>query len=418
MQKLVDSDSDTQSPILQSTLLELATVEFYDTSIAPRMLDLLNEYLALDQSSYKAYFCLALALDLCGRQSEVNEALTKALAVEPTDPDASYRLISIMASEQRYMDIITLLETEERRTTCMWIQGNIDNPSFHNTIFYAGLVTGELKLVAEIYESTIVQISSGIKQATRDDIVFTPESAGVLAHRWLALFYQRYAGEPDRALHLYADALLHSPAFWKLGQWHSDMDSRIIPSACDDFAELIYEKANPLTHGKNDTNDAELLTTIKMLERLRARQTASEANTGEHWKIYSRKNINVLLSKLYLRCGRNAEADLLLLEQAQRGIDLLQDDLHWNDRYGFHTLSKVLLAYGWEDDARTSLSLRQMDLDFQMISISTTESDDTESSPEQTQTAALDLVRRPQLAIESVTNEINRPNRRQLRPLL
>jgi hypothetical protein len=274
----------------------------------------------------------------------------------------------------------------------MRILGNIDLLEFHTNIFYAGLVTGNLKLVTEIYQSTIAQISTGTKQASRHGTMYTPESAGVLARRWLALLYQRYAGEPDRALHLYADVLLHGTAFWKLGQWDSGMDSEIIPSACDDFAELIYEKANPLTHGKNDANDPELLTTIKMLERLRARQTASEANTKEHWKMYSQKNINVLLSKLYLRCGRNAEADLLLREQAQRGIDLLQDDLYWNDSYGFQTLSKVLIAYGLEDDARISLSLRQIDSGFQ-DDIST-ESGDTGSAPEQT---APDLVRCPQL---------------------
>ena len=394
-QKLIDSDSGTQSPILQSTLLEIATIEFYDKSIAPKVLDLLNEYLTLDQSNYKAYSCLAVALMLCDRDSEANEALTKALAVEPTNPRVSLRLIVGMTSEQRYMDIITLLETEELRTTCMRIQGNLDRPEFHTYIFYAGLITGNLKLVTEIYQSTITHISTGTKQASWYGFVFTPESAGVLARRWLALLYQRYAGDPDRALHLYADALLNSTAFWKLGQWHSRMDSEIIPSACDDFAELIYEKANTLTHGKSDANDPELLTSIKMLERLRARQTASEANTAEeYWKFYSQKNINVLLSKLYLRCGRNAEADLLLREQAQRGIDLLQDDLSWNDSYGFQTLSKVLLAYGREDDARISLSLRQINFGFYDTS---TESGDTGSAPEETQTAAPDLVRCPQL---------------------
>jgi tetratricopeptide (TPR) repeat protein len=359
-QKLTDSNSGTQVPILKSTLLELASVHCYDTSTCHKVLDLLNEYLALDQSNYKAYSRLGAALWRCDRNSEAIEAMTKALDLEPTDPDTVFQLIGLMTSEKKYADIITLLETEEPRTSCLRIQGNIDIPEFHTSIFYAGLVTGKLKLVTEIYQSTITQIGIGTRQLSHYDIVYTPESAGVLACRWLALLYQRYAGEPDRAFHLYADALLHSAAFWKLGQWHSGMDSEIIPSACDDFAELIYEKANPLTHDKNDTNDNELLAMIKMLERLRARQAASEANTGDHWKIYSQKNINVLLSKLYLRCGRNAEADFLLREQAQRGIDLLQDDLDWNDSYGFQTLSKVLIAYGREDDAKIALSLRQV----------------------------------------------------------
>jgi tetratricopeptide (TPR) repeat protein len=375
-------------------------------STCHKVLGLLNEYLVLDQSNYKAYSRLGAALWRYGRNSDAIEAMTKALALEPTDANTAFQLIGLMTSEKRYADIITLLETEEPRTSCMRIQGNIDVPEFHTSIFYAGLVTGKLKLVTEIYQSTIDQIGTGTRQLSHNDIMYTPESAGVLARRWLALLYQRYAGESDRAFQLYADALLHSAAFWKLGQWDSGMDSEIIPSACDDFAELIYEKANPLIHGKNDANDNELLTTIKMLERLCARQTASEANTDDHWKIYSQKNINVLLSKLYLRCGRNTEADFLLREQAQRGIDLLQDDLDWNDSYGFQTLSKVLIAYGREDDAKIALSLRQVtdkkfgfgfSDDMSEDYTSKEEGSDAGNAPEHIEAAVPDQVSCPQL---------------------
>jgi tetratricopeptide (TPR) repeat protein len=423
-QKLTDSNSGTQVPILKSTLLELASVYCCNTSTCHMVLDLLNEYLALDQSNYKAYSRLGVALWRCDRNSEAIEAMAKALALEPTDPDTVRQLVDLMMSENRYSDIITLLETEEPRTSCLRIQGNIDVPKFHNSIFYAGLVTGKLKLVTEIYQSTIAQIGIGTMQLSHRDIMYTPESAGVLARRWLALLYQRYTGEPDRAFHLYVDALLHSAAFWKLGQWHSGMDFEIIPSACDDFAELIYEMASPLTHDENDVNDNKLLTMIKILERLRTRQAASEANTAyEHWKIYSQKNINVILSKLYLRCGRNAEADFLLREQAQRGIDLLQDDIYWNDGYGFQTLSKVLIAYGREDDAKISLGLRQVtDKDFGFgfaddISENDTskeeEGDDAGNAPEHIGASVPDQVSCPQLESgRLVPNHANRPTRR------
>jgi hypothetical protein len=60
-QKVTDSNSDTQLPILQSNLLELASVDF-DTSTMHKVLDLLNEYLTLNQSNYKAYVYLGVAL--------------------------------------------------------------------------------------------------------------------------------------------------------------------------------------------------------------------------------------------------------------------------------------------------------------------------------------------------------------------
>src|SRR5271154_1765608 len=94
----------------------------------------------------------------------------------------------------------------------------------------------------------------------------------------------------------------------------------------------------------------------KMLEGLRARQTASEAITEGLWKMYSQKSLNVLLAKLYQHCGRKAEAQELLKEQALRGIEMLQDDIDWNDSYGYFTLFKVLLACGREFDARIALT--------------------------------------------------------------
>ena len=94
-QKLTDSNSGTQLPILQSTLLELASVHCDDTSTWHKVLDLLNEYLALDQSSYEAYSHLGSALWNCGRNAEAIEAVTKALALEPTGTHAAYQLIGI-----------------------------------------------------------------------------------------------------------------------------------------------------------------------------------------------------------------------------------------------------------------------------------------------------------------------------------
>jgi Flp pilus assembly protein TadD len=67
------------------------------------VLDLLNEYLALDQSNYKAYSRLGVALWRCDRNSEAIEAMTKALDLEPTDPDTVFQLIGLMTSEKRYM---------------------------------------------------------------------------------------------------------------------------------------------------------------------------------------------------------------------------------------------------------------------------------------------------------------------------
>jgi hypothetical protein len=165
-----------------------------------------------------------------------------------------------------------------------------------------------------------------------------------------------------------------SAAFWKLGRGDSIMDSDVIPCACDDFGELIYEKAI----SSHDDENQVVLTMIKMLERLRACQTASEANTKEFWKIYSQKNLNLVLSRLYKLCGRKADAEVLLKEKAQRGIDLLQDDLSWNDEFGFQTLSKVFIAYGREDDARIALGLRQV-TDSEICSFLNDASDDASS---------------------------------------
>jgi tetratricopeptide (TPR) repeat protein len=346
----------------------------------PNVLQPVEAYIALDQSNYKIYACLGVArLKLEDRKGAI-EAFAKALSLNTRDNLVVKALMSALWEEGNHAGMMALLESHDLATTGFWIRGQLDLAWLQEAMFHAAREVGKLAVLIAIYEheiaNTWAQSSGAVKGKDEEDdakleldLLWDPIgnatgwankhkffSAGTALLRcWLALLHRRYLGQPDTALWLWKTVLFQRSELFKLTKVHSGFSMSIIPDIFAQFAELLYSKALSPPDSWSSANE-KMLT---MLERLRQRHDAFRELNPHMATISNTKSINVLLARLYMRCGRPTEALVLLSEQFARGVEILKDEIDWNDSAGFHVLAKILFTVGQTADAEIALSLRR-----------------------------------------------------------
>jgi len=120
------------------------------------------------------------------------------------------------------------------------------------------------------------------------------------------------------------------------------------------FATLLHDQALQ----RDGTVDENML---RSLQKLKQRHDAFQAQDYFYASLTDEKNMNLLLANLHLRLGQTKEAHELLDEQFQRGIEILKDEIIWNDSIGYHILSKILFIAGMKRDAEIAQSLRRFE---------------------------------------------------------
>jgi tetratricopeptide (TPR) repeat protein len=337
-------------------------------------------YIAIDRSNYKMYACLGVARRKLEDRKGAIEAFGKALNLNKRDNLVFNALISTLWEEGDSAGMMALFENHDLATTGFWIRGQVDQAWFQEAIFHAAREVGKVEVLIAIYEHEIAHMwaqtsDAGEDEDDDDDVKPKPDllwdplgratgcanehkffSAGTALLRcWLAVLHRRYLGQPDTALGLWKTAFFQRSELFKLTRVHSGFSQSIIPDMFAQFAELLYGKALSPPDGGSPVDEKML----NMLERLRQRHDAFRELDGILASIDNTKSINVLLARLYMRCGRAAEAQALLSEQFARGVEILKDEIEWNDSAGFHVLAMILFTAGQTTDAEIALSLRR-----------------------------------------------------------
>jgi hypothetical protein len=168
---------------------------------------------------------------------------------------------------------------------------------------------------------------------------------------YLGWLYLEFLGQPDEAFELWKTAFFQCSEFFNMGNLTSSaFTSDIIPDFFALFSQLIYEKAldpDPEVAGRM----------LSLLENLQRREKAF--HDLDEYHTADLRNMNLLLAKLYLKHGRKEEAWKMLNEQFQRAIDILQDEIDWNDRTGYDALAGLLFLNGRLEKAKLAVSLKR-----------------------------------------------------------
>jgi tetratricopeptide (TPR) repeat protein len=348
--------------------LSLSNIRLMDCQ--PVVLQLAEKYLSMDSSNYKMHACLGVArLDLDDSQGAI-ESLTTALALEPRDQLVARALFHTFRIENDFEGIMKLLENDDDMITSGRVRAFLEEERMQGILFFAARETGKMDFLTKCYETEIsrgwTEPSISEEDDPRNDSIWSEidSAIGVFNTRegysggtallmcWLGLFYKEYQGDLQNALRLWTTVFLQQSEVFKLGDLSSQYSMTTVPKFIGLFAESLYDEALK-SHGLVD----EVI--LKMLERLRQRHDAFQDLDAHGASLYNEKNINLFLAKLYLQNGRDGEATELLNEQFQRGIEILKDDIDWNDHTGYHTLSKIMFAVGQKENATIAQCLRR-----------------------------------------------------------
>jgi hypothetical protein len=96
---------------------------------------------------------------------------------------------------------------------------------------------------------------------------------------------------------------------------------------------------------------------LSLLENLQRREKVFHELYEYH--IADLRNTNLLLARLYLKNGRKEEAQKVLNELFQGAIDILQDEIDWNDGTGYGVLAGLLFLNGQLENAKLAVSLKR-----------------------------------------------------------
>ncbi|KAH7074344.1 hypothetical protein BKA63DRAFT_312072 [Paraphoma chrysanthemicola] len=337
----------------------------------PSVLQLAEKCLAMDPSSYKMHACLGLArLKYLNDKTEAIEGFRTALVLEPRDHSVLKALIVTLREEDDFDSIMELFENEKAEIMSGRIRGCIDADYIQDVLFLAARESGKMETLLESYENEIARRWTEPPTSTEDD----PRDEGIwsnldIAFGWfnrrrlysvgtalltcrLAYFHQRYRGDNQAALRLWTTIFLEQSEVFGLHNVSSRYQTDTLPLFVGMFAELLYENAlRP-----DGAIDEE---TIRLLERLRYRHDVFRELHGEFASITNERQLNFFLGNLYSRMRKDDEASKLLEQQFERGIELLSDEIDWNDGLGWHVLSKILFAYGQKENAAIAQFLRR-----------------------------------------------------------
>lgn len=337
----------------------------------PAALQLAEKYLALDSSNYKMQACLALAhfTHLDDGKGAI-EGFRTSLSLEPQDHSVLKALLHVFWSEDNLEGIMEMFNNKDTEITSGRIRACIDSDYFQNILFLAARETGKIEYLVECYETEIArpwtEPSISNDKDPRDEEIWTEideafgifnrqefYSAGTALLRCrLAVLHQRYREDSRAALHLWTTVFLEQTEIFRLSDISSKYPMDTLPMFVAMFAELLFEDAVK-PDGSVDKKS------IRSLERLRYRHDLFSEYDGYGASLTNERSLNLFLAKLYCQIGRNDEAEELLKQQFERGIELLNDDIDWNDSSGYHVLSKILFSCGQKENAAIAQFLRR-----------------------------------------------------------
>jgi tetratricopeptide (TPR) repeat protein len=329
----------------------------------PMVLQLAEKHLAMDSSNYKMHACLGLArLKHLDDRTGAIEGFRTALTLEPRDHSVLKALLRALRDEGDFESIMGLFENEDAEIMSSRIRACIDSDYFQDVLFLAARESGKMEALVESYENEIsrrwTEPSIRTEDDPRDESIWTEldvafgcfnrrqfYSAGTaLLTCRLAFLHQRYRGDSQAALRLWTTVFLEQSEVFGLSDISSKYDMDMLPMFVGMFAELLYEDAlRP-----DGAVDEE---TLRSMERLRYRHDVFREHSWLGASLTNERNLNLFLANLYRHMGKDDEASKLLRQQFERGIELLSDDIDWNDYLGWHVLSKVLFACGQKENA-------------------------------------------------------------------
>ncbi|KAH7087293.1 hypothetical protein FB567DRAFT_591977 [Paraphoma chrysanthemicola] len=329
----------------------------------PTVLQLADKFLAMDSSNYKMHACLGLArLEHLNDRLRAIEGFRTALALEPRDHLVLKALIDTLKMEDDYKGIMGLFENQDPEIISGRIRACIDHDSFQEVLFLAARESGKVQGLVESYENEIArrwtEPSKNTENDPREDSDWNDcdEAVGSFNRQQLysagtalltcrlAFLHQRYRGDSQSALRLWTTVFLDQSEIFGLLNVSSEYDMFTIPMFIGMFAELLYEAAlRP-----DGAVDEEVL---KSLERLRYRHDVFQELQESGGSRTNERTLNLFLGNLYRQIGKDDKASELLRQQFERGIELLTDDIDWNDEFGWHVLSKILFACGQKENA-------------------------------------------------------------------
>jgi tetratricopeptide (TPR) repeat protein len=327
------------------------------------VLQLAEKYLAMDSSNYKMHACLGLARlkHLDDRTGAIDRFRT-ALKLEPRDHSVLKALLGALRDEGDFESIMGLFENEDAEIMSGRIRACIDSDYFQDVLFLAARESGKMEALVESYEIEIArrwtESSISTEDDPRDESIWSEldEAFGLFNRRQfysagtalltcrLAFLHQRYRGDSQAALRLWMTVFLEQSEVFGLGDISSKYHMDTLPVFVGMFAELLYENA---LRPDGAVDEA----TLRSLERLRYRHDVFREHHWHGASLTNERNLNLFLANLYRHMGKDDEASKLLRQQFERGIELLSDDIDWNDDLGWHVLSKILFACGQKENA-------------------------------------------------------------------
>jgi tetratricopeptide (TPR) repeat protein len=324
----------------------------------------IDKYMELDSSNAKVLACRGVALIFMGDYIEAVAAFKKSLDINDRDEDAGLALLQTMFEMSDYESMLSEIQRYGLSTFGFWLRSSTDDYMHIGRVLTAARLVNKLDLLIRCFESEMENLSfskediEGINRSKLEDkpgirlnIRRSNLAMSSMFRVYLGWLYLEFAGQPDEALKLWQTAFFERNEFLGLGRFKSSQfETEIIPKFFSLFSQLIYEKAlHP-----------DLQIAAQMLAQLRKLQRRERAyqELFQHGMVNS-QNINLLLAKLGLKQGRKEEARKMLNDQFQSAVNILQDDIDWNDRNGYDSLGRLLFLNGQLDNAKLALSLKR-----------------------------------------------------------
>lgn len=295
------------------------------------------------------------------------QAFQKSLELDRFAAHVGTNLLSILFNNDDFVGMMKLLEYHTPATTGTWLGGSGDTEYILRSILHAARATNKLDVLVAIFEHVIQNPESAevdrsgvvdgkVQQKARDVVRRRAVNLAIssLFRVYLGWLHYEYSGQHDKALELWKLAFFQRSEFFKLTNLVSSAYSDIILYIFGAFSQLIFDRALAASDPEESSQMLSLLEDLQSRERLFWKMEESA--------IQDVKITNLPLAKLYLTHGRKEQAQKMLDDQYYRAIEVLQDDIDWNDRYAYDALAKILFLNGQFENAKIAVSLKRFSL--------------------------------------------------------
>jgi tetratricopeptide (TPR) repeat protein len=352
--------------VLKEFYLEqiMAYVDFRLISADEHALEAIENYLKLDDSNAKVLAGLGVVrLENYDYKGAV-EHFQKSLELNKRDHEVGVALLLTLFRMNNFDGMMSQIEHYGVPTVGSWLRES-DSLDDHKAIMHAARIVNKVDMVIKCYEHEIqnTQLSDeDLKEVKDADPVKTAQQTLLNRTRrvanssmfrvYLGWLYLEILGQPDEAFELWKTAFFQRSEFFNMGNViSSQFTTEVIPDFFARFSQLIYEKAldpDPEVAGRM----------IFHLEHLHRREKVFQ-ELDKHPIGTGLRNVNLLLARLYLKHGRKEEARKMLNDQFQSAINILEDEIGWNDEFGYGALAALLFLNGQLEKAEVASSLKR-----------------------------------------------------------